>query len=80
MRKFLKEVHRYLTIDWMILLPLLVISILINTITMNFPDSDVAIALNNFFWWVGNICFYLLITLVLIRTISAFRNIIKKKK
>jgi hypothetical protein len=79
MRKFLKEVHRYLTLDWMILLPLLVLSIIINSITMNFTDSNVAIALNNFFWWVGNICFYTLIGLVLIRTISAFRNLIKKK-
>jgi hypothetical protein len=79
MKKILNTIHRYLPIDWMILLPLLIISIIINSITMNFPDNDVSIALNNFFWWVGNICFYTLIILVLIRTITAFRNIIKKK-
>ena len=79
MKKILNTIHRYLPIDWMILLPLLIISIIINSITMNFPDNDVSIALNNFFWWVGNISFYLLIGLVLIRTITAFRNIIKNK-
>ena len=50
MRKFLNAIHRYLPIDWMILLPLLIISIIINSITMNFPDNDVSIALNKFHW------------------------------
>lgn len=69
----MKVWNNYLKNEWIIFVPIIVVSIAINDNTEN-------IFWNNLSYYVGLTAFYLLMALVAIRTFIAFRNWYKSTK
>lgn len=74
-----KKIKRGHPMEVVALAPTLLICILLNTLTLDMnPDNDIVYVVNNLSWWIGNLCFYLLILSVILRLIGALKSMSKK--
>lgn len=74
-----KKIKRGHPMEVVALAPTLLICILLNTLTLDMnPDNDLVYVVNNLSWWIGNLCFYLLILSVILRLIGALKSMSKK--
>jgi hypothetical protein len=69
----MKVWNNYIKNEWIIFVPIIVVSIAINDNTEN-------MFWNNLSYYIGLISFYLLMALVVLRTFIAFRNWYKSTK
>lgn len=70
----LKKQRRY-PFEVITLFPILLICIAANALTYTYDDgSNLCYVINNLSWWVGNLCFWLIVLSIIVRTVNSIRN------